>query len=292
MKQYNDLLKRILLEGTQQSNRTGIDTIFIPGAMMQFALAAGFPAVTTKKLAWNSVKGELIGFLRGCTNAADFRELGCKIWDQNANENQAWLNNPNRKGTDDLGQIYGAMWRNWPKDAEQYRTPEYVDQVNDVLQSLYNNPTNRRMIISAWRPDMFDQMALPPCHVLYQFLANVETKELHLCMYQRSADMFLGVPFNIASASLFLTIIAKLTGYKPATFTHFLADAHIYVNHIEQVKEQIGRQCYPLPELLYSGPTYDGTNQFTSNIFDSIYPEHFQLLHYKHHPAIKADMAV
>ena len=294
MKQYNDLLQKIITEGTRQSNRTGIDSIFLPGAMLQFDLKQGFPAVTTKKLAFNAVKGELIGFLRGYTNAADFRALGCKIWDQNANENQAWLNNPNRKGHDDLGQIYGAMWRNWPKN-EYLPNAVFagcVDQVDDVLQSIYNNPTNRRMIISAWRPDMFDQMALPPCHVLYQFLANVETKELHLCMYQRSADMFLGVPFNIASASLFLSIMAALTGYTASTYTHFLADAHVYVNHRDQVREQISRTPYDLPTLVYNGPKYDGVNKFTTNVFDLITPDNFELVNYQHHPAIKAEMAV
>lgn len=301
--QYLDLLKRILETGTRQSNRTGIDTLFVPGAMFQFDLRKGFPAITTKKLAFKAIIGELIGFLRGYDNAAKFRELGCNIWNQNANENEQWLNNPNRHGTDDLGRIYGVQWRDWKKYewvdghafghewVSSHWEQSNVDQLDNVLQKLYTNPTDRRMIISAWRPDEFDQMALPPCHVLYQFIANVETKELHLCMYQRSCDEFLGVPFNIASASLFLTIMANLVGYIPATFTHFMADAHIYVNHIDQVKKQLNRKPYLSPILKYSGPKYEG-KQFDPKIFEQIKPEHFELVNYQCHPALKAPMAV
>lgn len=302
--QYLDLLKRILETGTKQSNRTGIDTLFLPGAMLQFDLRTEFPAITTKRLAFNVVKGELIGFLRGYDNASAFRELGCNIWDKNANENEHWLKNYNRNGHDDLGRIYGVQWRKWNAYNSipglgmgyEWQPHEYVqselDQVNTVLQKLYTNPTDRRMIISAWRPDEFDQMALPPCHVLYQFIANVETKELHLCMYQRSCDMFLGVPFNIASASLFLTIMANLSGFTPATFTHFLADAHIYVNHTEQVKEQLAREPYTLPQLEYTGPIVGNGERFGPDIFERLLPENFQLKNYQCHSIIKAPMAV
>ncbi len=302
--QYLDLLKRILETGTRQSNRTGIDTLFVPGAMFQFDLREGFPAITTKKLPFKSIIGELLGFLRGYRNAAEFRALGCKIWDQNANENKQWLENPNRIGTDDLGRIYGAQWRDW---RQTYLVPGHaginyewepdelkvraVDQLNNVLQKLYTNPTDRRMIISAWRPDEFELMALPPCHVLYQFIANVESKELHLCMYQRSCDEFLGVPFNIASASMFLTIMSHLVGYTPATFSHFMADAHIYVNHIDQIKEQLSREPFPSPQLKYTGPTFEG-KRFGPDIFEKIEPHHFELVNYQCHSAIKAPMAV
>ena len=243
MKQLLDLYQTILDTGVQQPNRTGIDTLMIPGAMLRFDLREGFPAVTTKALAFKAVKGELIGFLRGYQNAEQFRKLGCNIWNQNANENTQWLANPNRKGIDDLGRIYGAQWVDWkcePQIDEMtgFRYTPAINQVQEVIKKLHTNPTDRRMIINAWRPDEFDQMALPPCHVLYQFLADSKSKVLHLCMYQRSCDMFLGVPFNIASASLFLTIMANHSGYTAGTFTHFLADAHIYTNHIDQVKEQ------------------------------------------------------
>lgn len=302
--QYLDLLKRILETGTCQSNRTGVDSIFVPGAMFQFDLRKGFPAITTKKLAFKAIIGELIGFLRGYDNAAQFRELGCKIWDQNANENKQWLANSKRKGTDDLGRIYGVQWRDWKNyytvpghvginyewEAEEIKVKS-IDQLNNVLQKLYTNPSDRRMIINAWRPDEFDQMALPPCHILYQFIANNDKKELNLVMYQRSCDEFLGVPFNIASSSLLLTIMANLTGFTPATFTHFMADAHIYVNHLEQVKEQLSREPFPSPILKYSGPVYNG-ERFGPDIFNKIEPHHFEIVNYQCHSAIKAPMAV
>lgn len=287
MKAYLDLLADVLQNGTQQSNRTGIDAISLPGAMLKFDLAEGFPAVTTKKLAWKAVVGELVGFLRGCDNAAQFRELGCNVWNQNANENAQWLANPNRKGEDDLGRIYGVQWRKW-----QGADGRIVDQVANVLNTLRSNPTDRRMIVSAWQPAEFDQMALPPCHVLYQFIANVERNELNLCMYQRSCDLFLGVPFNVASAALFLSVVAHLTGFKPRFFTHFLADAHIYVNHVDQVREQLSREPRPAPRLVIDGiPAFDGSN-FDPTWIDRLDPASFRLEGYDPHPAIKAPMAV
>jgi thymidylate synthase len=285
----------------------------VPGAMLRFDLRDGFPAVTTKQLAFKAVKGELIGFLRGYDNAADFRNLECNIWDKNANDPgkegspNAWLTNANRKGEDDLGRIYGVQWRNWRGKAIGVRADPigrigsqimfnseieyvYIDQVQDVLNKLKNNPTDRRMIINAWRPDEFMHMALPPCHVLYQFLADTKNKVLHLCMYQRSCDMFLGVPFNIASASLFLSIMAKLSGFTAGTFTHFLADAHIYVNHLDQVKEQLSRTPYELPKLEITMPD---TNPLVETDWAfKIQPEHFNLVNYQRHPTIKAEMAV
>lgn len=287
MKAYLDLLADVLKNGTRQSNRTGIDAISLPGAMLKFDLAEGFPAVTTKKLAWKAVVGELVGFLRGCDNAAEFRALGCNVWNQNANENKQWLANPNRKGEDDLGRIYGVQWRGW-KGADG----RVVDQVTNVLNTLRTNPTDRRMIVSAWKPDEFDQMALPPCHVLYQFIANVERNELNLCLYQRSADLVLGIPFNCSSASLFLSIVAHLTGFKPRFFTHFLADAHVYVNHVDQVSEQISREPRNPPKLVINNiPAFDGTN-FDPTWIDRLDPADFVLEGYDPHPAIKAPMAV
>ncbi|MFM7460048.1 MAG: thymidylate synthase, partial [Burkholderiales bacterium] len=234
MENYHRLLEAVLAEGTQQANRTGIDAISIPGAVLKFDLTKGFPAVTTKKLAFKSMCGELIAFLRGVSSAAEFRELGCAFWDQNANENLAWLSNPNRKGVDDLGRVYGVQWRDWKR-----ADGSSIDQVMSALHTIHERPTDRRIIVSAWRPDEFSQMALPPCHVLYQFIVNVERKEINLCMYQRSCDLFLGIPMNIASAALFLSIVGHLTGYTARHVTHFLADAHIYVNHLDQVREQL-----------------------------------------------------
>ena len=280
MKQYLALLNDILENGTRQANRTGIDAISLSGAMLKFNLKDGFPVVTTKKLAFKACKAELIAFLRGYDNAAQFRELGCNFWDQNANENKAWLANPNRKGVDDLGRVYGVQWRNWKTKIGR------IDQVQNAIDEIMHNPTNRRIIVNGWRPDEFDQMALPPCHVLYQFIVTVEKRELNLCMYQRSSDLFLGVPFNIASASLFLNIIAKLTRYTPGTFTHFLADAHIYVNHIDQVKEQLSREPLPLPTLNITGTPWTDWN------INTIHPDQISLISYQSHPAIKAEMAV
>ncbi|PPC99623.1 MAG: thymidylate synthase [Methylotenera sp.] len=288
MKQYHDLLQTILDTGIQQPNRTGIDTLTLPGAMLKFDLREGFPAVTTKKLAFNTMKGELIGFMNAYDSAERFRELGCKIWDANANKNEQWLNSEYRGGDDDLGRIYGVQWRNW-------RGPNGdIDQLVTAILKIKNNPTDRRIIISAWRPDEFEQMALPPCHVLYQFIADPKNNLLHLCMYQRSCDMFLGVPFNIASASLLLSIVAKLTGYEAATFTHFLADAHIYVNHVEQVRIQLSRSEYPLPKLNIENIAYVDSSDyhFINEAIMNIKPDDISLLDYQHHDAIKAPMAV
>ena len=288
MKNYHELLRDVLENGTRQANRTGIDAISLPGAMLKFDLNEGFPAVTTKKLAFKSMAGELIAFLRGYDNAEQFRELGCGFWDQNANENQQWLNNPARKGCGDLGRVYGVQWRHWKKE-----DGSEVDQVMNALNAIHSNPTDRRIIISAWRPDEFSQMALPPCHVMYQFIVNKERGELNLCMYQRSCDLFLGVPMNIASASLILIIFAHLTGLKPRTFTHFLADAHIYVNHVDQVREQLSREPLPLPTIEIDNciPAFNGSN-FRPELIDLIKPEDIRLVGYQSHTAIKAEMAV
>src|ERR1035437_6335214 len=292
MKQLLDLYQLILDTGIQQPNRTGIDTLMVPGVMLRFDLREGFPAVTTKQLAFKAVKGELLGFLRGYTNAADFRALGCRIWDQNANENKVWLANSNRKGEDDLGDMYGKQWTDWTIYTELFKfSPNHddqvvcqkgsINQVQEVLKKLKNDPTDRRMIISGWNPPEFSKMALLPCHVLYQFLADNKNKVLHLCMYQRSADSFLGVPFNIASASLFLSIMAKLSGFTAGTFTHFLADAHIYMNHIEQVKEQISRTPFDLPKLELSFPDIDPLVEIDWAF--KINPEHINLVNYVSH---------
>ena len=288
MKQYLDLIKDVLENGTRQANRTGIDAISLPGAMLKFDLSEGFPAVTTKKLVYTGSIGETVGFLQGVDNAARFRELGCKFWDQNANENAAWLANPNRKGQDDLGRVYGVQWRDW-----RASDGSSIDQVMRALETIRNDPTNRRIIINAWRPDEFPEMALPPCHALQQYLVNVEKNTLNLCMYQRSGDIGLGVPMNVFSSALMLSLFARLTGYKPGVFTHFLADAHIYVNHLDQLREQIKREPHPLPQLVINDrvPEFhrDG---FHPEWIDKIVPSDFQLVNYIHHDPIKMAMAV
>lgn len=310
MQQYLNLLEEVLATGTLQANRTGIKAKSIPGAMLKFDMDHGFPAVTTKKLSFNQVKGELIGFMRGYTNAADFRNLGCNIWDGNANDPglpghpNMWLSNPNRKGEDDLGRIYGAQWRDWsgnvigmqnvnptgrdPDSLYFVGQPVYegIDQLKNAINKILNTPTDRRIIVSAWNPAQLDQMALPPCHLLYQFLCNVETNELSMCMYQRSCDMFLGVPFNIASYALLLHTVAALTGFKPRHLTMFLADVHIYENHFDQVAEQLARIPHSLPTLEIAEALYQGIQ------FEEIEPHHFNLVNYTHDAAIKAPMAV
>lgn len=290
MKQYLDTMQQILDQGSWQENRTGTRTKMIPGAMMQFKMEDGFPAMTTKKLAFGAVKGELIGFLRGCTSAAEFRELGCKIWDQNANEDginpqgkvipNPWLKNPARKGEDDLGYIYSRLWTDMPHSL----VTEQWDQIQKLIEGIKNDPTSRRLIVSAWHPEVFDRAALPPCHVLFQVIIEQSTKKMHMTMYQRSCDFFLGVPFNIASYSLLLHMLAAFTGYKAGTFTWFGADVHIYEDHLEQVKEQLGRKPLGLPSLCRVDDIPDTIEDWE--------PNQWILSDYEYHPPIKAPMAV
>jgi thymidylate synthase len=292
--QYLNLLQDILDHGIHQSNRTGIDTLTLPGAMLKFDLREGFPAITTKKLAFDAIKGELIGFLRGATSAADFRALGCKIWDQNANENATWLASEFREGTDDLGRIYGAQWRSWTNrenDGWGNMLPKPIDQVAIALDKVRNDPTNRRIIVNAWNAAELDKAALPPCHVLFQLLPHVDGRVLHMTMYQRSCDMFLGVPFNIASYALLLELFAAWTGYTAGTLTMFLADAHIYENHIEQVKEQLTREPFLAPKLALDLPISPETRDLDL-LLEHLHPDDIRLVDYQHHAAIKAPMAV
>lgn len=342
MKQYLEVMRDVRENGEWKENRTGIRTLMIDGAMARYDLRKGFAAGTTKLLAWKPVVGELCGFLRGFTNAADFRAFGCKIWDQNANENQTWLANAFRKGQDDLGVVYGSQWRKWQgfkmlagDDVDDQAIINHlannswdcvgnrvgfdvtishtfwhkeIDQIRNCITMIIKDPDNRRNLFHAWNPAVMDEIALPACHLLYQFLPNKETKEMTLCMYQRSNDFFLGDFFNIASASLLLSIICHLTGYKPKNFVHFMADVHLYENHLDQVDEQLSREPLPLSTLKISGlKSYDeiiednipnGTSFQDALIdaimyeIDNIKPEYFTLENYQHHPAIKAPMAV
>lgn len=316
MQPFHLMEEHILVNGVRRPNRTGTDTLFIPGYMLQYNLARdGFPAITSKKLAFDPAKGELIGFFRGYQSAAQFREIGCKVWDGNANTTQSWLDNPNRKGLDDLGRIYGAQWTDWrdwreatsQEQADAYAEKGYtliahdkernvwvyrrgINQLERALEAIMTSPTDRRILITGWRPDEFDQMALPPCHVDYQFLVDVESKTLHMCMFQRSFDTFLA--FNVAMSALFLEIMAKLSGYKVGTFTHFIGDAHIYVNHIEQTQLMLSREHKKQPTLFLgeSIPTLTSVEDIPG-VFTRIQMDDIKLVDYVSHDRIPAPMA-
>ncbi len=324
MKQYLDLVRTVLEQGSWQSNRTGVRTLSLPGAMMRFDLQQGFPAITTRKLAFKSAIGEMVGFLRGSRSAAEFRALGCKVWDQNANENSQWLANPYRLGADDLGSVYGVQWRNWPaykvldasatamvEDAlsrgfqitgtltdeagvEKVVLYKAVDQLRHCLDTIINNPTDRRILFHGWNLAQLDEMALPPCHLLYQFLPNVEKREISLCLYLRSNDLGLGTGFNLTEGAALLTLVGRLTGYTPRWFTYFIADAHIYENHLPMIEEQLKREPYPAPRLLLSDrvPDYAVTGKYEPEWLERVEPTDFSLEGYLHHPPLTAPMAV
>jgi len=324
MKQYLDLVRTVLETGSWQDNRTGIRTISIPGAMMRFDLLKdGFPAITTKKLAFKSVVGELVGFLRATRSAADFRALGCKVWDQNANENADWLANPYRQGVDDLGPVYGVQWRAWPAyklldaaqcaqidDAQQrgFRivaalqddgVPKVllykaVDQLLECCRTIVNNPGSRRILFHGWNCADLDAIALPACHLLYQFIPNATTREISLCLYIRSNDIGLGTPFNLAEGAALLHLVGRLTGYTPRWFTYFIGDAHIYENHIEMLHEQLKREPYPAPQLVIADriPALADTGKFEPEWMEKIEPADFSLRGYEHHAPLTAPMAV
>ena len=324
MKQYLDLVRTILDTGTWQENRTGIRTISIPGAMMRFDLQKdGFPAITTKRLAFKSVIGELIGFLRASRSAADFRALGCKVWDQNANENAEWLANPYRLGEDDLGPVYGVQWRAWPayklieadhkaqiQDAQQrgFRVVgmvkdqgtdkvllyKAIDQLRECLDTIVKNPGSRRILFHGWNCAELDAIALPACHLLYQFMPNATTREISLCLYIRSNDIGLGAPFNLAEAAALLHVVGRLTGYKPRWLTYFIGDAHIYENHLDMLKEQLQREPYASPQLVLSNriPDYAVTGKYEPEWLEKLEPLDFSLDNYQHHAPLTAPMAV
>ena len=323
MKQYLDLVQSILDTGTWQENRTGVRTISQPGAMLRFDLQQGFPAVTTKKLAFKSAVGEMVGFLRAARSAADFRALGCKVWDQNANENAQWLANPYRSGTDDLGDVYGVQWRQWPAyklletsataqvaDAEgrgfrrvgelmedgQPKVLMYkaVDQLRQCLDTIMANPTDRRILFHGWNWAQLDQMALPPCHLLYQFLPNVTKREISLCLYIRSNDVGLGTPFNLTEGATLLALVGRLTGYTPRWFSYFIGDAHIYENHLDMLQQQLTREPLPAPKLVLSEriPDYALTGRYEPEWLEKVEPSDFSLDGYRHHPPLTAPMAV
>jgi thymidylate synthase len=264
MKQYHDLLSHILAHGVKKEDRTGTGTISVFGYQMRFDLSEGFPCITTKKLHLRSIIHELLWFLKGETNIAYLKENGVSIWDEWADANG------------ELGPVYGSQWRSWPAPDGRH-----IDQIEQLLHQIKNNPDSRRMIVSAWNVGLIDQMALPPCHAFFQFY--VAEGKLSCQLYQRSADTFLGVPFNIASYALLTMMIAQVCGLKAGEFIHTLGDAHLYSNHIEQAQLQLTRDFRPLPTMRI--------NPEISNLFDFKY-EDFELLNYDPHPHIKAAVAI
>jgi len=264
MQQYLDLMRHVLTNGTRKEDRTGTGTLSVFGHQMRFDLAQGFPVLTTKKLHLRSIIHELLWFLKGETNIAYLRDNGVTIWDEWADENG------------NLGPVYGAQWRSWP-------TPDggSLDQISAVLEQIRRNPDSRRLIVSAWNPAQVDSMALPPCHCLFQFY--VAEGKLSCQLYQRSADIFLGVPFNIASYALLTMMIAQVCGLRPGEFVHTLGDAHLYLNHLEQAQVQLARIPRPLPQM--------HLNPAITDLLAFRY-EDFTLEGYVAEPSIKAPIAV
>ena len=319
MEQYYNLVKEIRAEGVQTPNRTGIDAISIPGAMMKFRMSDGYPMLGGRFTPFKSMIGELCGFYRACTNAADFRDLKCKVWDGNANDpgldnSNAWLRNPFRKGTDDIGPVYGEQWRNWPgykaipmidgnSTAEEVRRIDAmvaaveqdgwefigyvedngrqcsmyhkkIDQLADAIRTVIKNPHNRRILFHGWNPAVLDEVALPACHLLYQLIPVPSTKVLNLVLYVRSNDVGLGAPYNISQAAAQLHVIARVTGYTPGTVSYMVGDAHIYVNQTAWMDEQL--------ELWNSGQRFElPTLKISDNVWE--FPVNPQADHIDHY---------
>ena len=264
MKQYLDLLNHVINTGVKKSDRTGTGTISVFGHQSRYDLSQGFPVLTTKKLHLKSIIHELLWFLTGDTNIKYLQENGVRIWNEWADENG------------ELGPVYGYQWRSWPTPDGQH-----IDQITQVVNSIKNNPDSRRHIVSAWNVGEIDKMKLPPCHLLIQFY--VADGKLSCQLYQRSADIFLGVPFNIASYALLTLMMAQVGGLQPGDFVHTLGDAHIYLNHMEQVKLQLSREPFPLPQMKI--------NPEVKSIFDFKF-EDFELTGYQSHPHIAGKVAV
>jgi thymidylate synthase len=264
MRQYLDLLNHVLEHGDKKEDRTGTGTISVFGYQMRFDLSEKFPLLTTKKVHLKSVIHELLWFLKGSTNIGYLKENGVSIWDEWADENG------------DLGPVYGSQWRSW-----QTSDGRAIDQISNLIENIKNNPDSRRLIVSAWNVGEVDKMKLPPCHCFFQFY--VANNKLSCQLYQRSADIFLGVPFNIASYALLTLMIAQVTNLAPGEFVHTLGDAHIYSNHIEQVKQQLSREAKDLPIMKI--------NPHIKDIFSFKYDD-FEILNYDPHPLIKAPVAV
>lgn len=268
MKQYLDLLKRITTEGIRKEDRTGTGTLSVFGHQMRFDLSEGFPLLTTKKLHLKSIIHELLWFLQGDTNVKYLQENGVRIWNEWADENG------------DLGPVYGKQWRAF-ETLDKNGNRVVVDQIKEVINQIKTHPDSRRLLVCAWHPGQTDDMALPPCHTLFQFY--IAKGKLSLQLYQRSADTFLGVPFNIASYALLLMMVAQVTGYEPGEFVHTTGDTHLYLNHLQQVEEQLSRTPRPLPHMVI--------NPQVKDIFSFQYDD-FHLTDYNPWPHIKAEVSV
>jgi thymidylate synthase len=278
--QYLDLLRRILREGRPREDRTGTGTIGVFGHQMRFDLGAGFPLLTTKKLHLRSIIHELLWFLRGETNVGSLQEAGVKIWDEWATAEQtARFGRP----AGELGPIYGHQWRNFgaTRLPDGSYAPDGIDQIARLLEQIRRNPSSRRLIVTGWHPGEADEVALPPCHTLFQLY--VQDGALSCQLYQRSADVFLGVPFNIASYALLTMMIAQVSDLRPGDFVHTFGDAHLYRNHLEQARQQLEREPRPLPRMVLDPSVRD--------LF-AFRPEHFELVGYDPHPHIKAEVSV
>lgn len=268
MKQYLDLLQRITTEGIRKEDRTGTGTLSVFGHQMRFDLSEGFPLLTTKKLHLKSIIHELLWFLQGDTNVKYLQENGVRIWNEWADENG------------DLGPVYGKQWRAF-ETLDKNGNRVVVDQIKEVINQIKTHPDSRRLLVCAWHPGQTDDMALPPCHTLFQFY--IANGKLSLQLYQRSADTFLGVPFNIASYALLLMMVAQVTGYEPGEFVHTTGDTHLYLNHLQQVEEQLSRTPRPLPRMVI--------NPQVKDIFSFQYDD-FHLTDYNPWPHIKAEVSV
>ncbi|MEJ6003709.1 thymidylate synthase [Paucibacter soli] len=327
--QYLRLARNVLKSGVLQANRTEYKAVTLHGAFLRFDVSKGFPAVTTKKLAIKSVGGELAGFLRAVKDSSIFRALGSGVWDQNANEDQAWLDNPFRDGPNQLGPVYGVQWRQWPayktidmtspkaaqrieaaeangfkvvatvpsvdgQDATQTLMFKTVDQVRECLDKLVNNPADRRILFHGWNPAVLDEIALPACHILYVFSVNVAAKELSLHMTMRSCDIGLGLPFNCASAATLMELMARLSGLKAKWLSVSLADAHVYENHFEMLYTQMRRLPKAAPRAVLSDriPSYAATGRYEPEWLERFEASDLTLEGYEHHAGIKAAMAV
>ena len=264
MRQYHDLMERVLKSGVEKRDRTGTGTLSVFGHQMRFDLADGFPLMTTKKLFLKAIIHELLWFLKGDTNVRYLQDHGVTIWDEWADANG------------ELGPVYGHQWRSWPDGRGGT-----IDQIANLISDIRRNPDSRRLIVTAWNPADVPKMALPPCHCLFQFY--VANGKLSCQLYQRSADIFLGVPFNIASYALLTMMVAQVTNLKPGEFIHSFGDAHLYLNHLDQAREQLSRKPYPLPVMRL--------NPDVKDIFGFRY-EDFTLENYSAHPTIKAEIAV
>lgn len=323
MKEFLELSAKVIKTGVTKENRTGTDSIGTTGELMKFDMRDGFPAVTTKFLAFKTAMGEMCGFIRGFTSAAQFRSLGCKVWDQNANENEDWLANPNRKGHDHLGRVYGAQWRSWKAykeiaasdtallasaakngftelsryhdgDVEMVVLRKVVDQLRECLDTIMHNPDSRRILFHGWNPAELDEMALPPCHLLYMFHPEKSSKTMGITVFIRSNDLGLGNPLNVAEAAALLSFVCHLTGYEPSVVSLQIADAHVYVNHLEMIQTQLSRTPLQRPQLRISEriPKYAETGIYQPEWLDLVEPGDFTLEGYQHCGKLSAPMAV